>query len=208
MPNESSKSEPTFGYLTVVHSASHGFFGGYLIVSQLGRPLEFHCTSPVRPSRAQEILYGPTLQPYLVGEQISGSLLAAAKLTPQLILTDQPATCEARRRIEVPIVCLLCPSTGSSDTVEWTGTSHEGERAASKVKSARHTTSLASKFMFCDYEFSLPPGFESDRAIVQQNLALLTPHVDLAEPFGRIHEAICEVQRIGAVTAERHHHAA
>ena len=60
-------------------------------MSPLGRPLEFHCTSPVRPSRAQEILYGPTLQPYLLGEQISGALLEAAKLTPWLILTDAAA---------------------------------------------------------------------------------------------------------------------
>ena len=39
----------TFGYLSAVESAEHGFFGGYLLVSPLGRPVEFHCTAPIRP---------------------------------------------------------------------------------------------------------------------------------------------------------------
>jgi hypothetical protein len=69
---ETQSRETSFGFLSSVHTAEHGYFGGYLIVSELGRPLEFHCTSPVRPSRAQEILYGPTLQAYLLGEDAGG----------------------------------------------------------------------------------------------------------------------------------------
>jgi len=49
-----------FGFLTAVDSPLHGLFGGYLVVDSLGRPLEFHCTAPVKVSRAQQILYGPT----------------------------------------------------------------------------------------------------------------------------------------------------
>ena len=49
------------GFLSVRYRSEHGFFGGYLIVNQLARPLEFHCTMPVRPSRSQELLYGKTL---------------------------------------------------------------------------------------------------------------------------------------------------
>ena len=74
MPHENQSRETTFGYLSTVHTAEDGYFGGYLIISAIGRPLEFHCTSPVRPSRAQEILYGPTLQPYLMGEQIGAAV--------------------------------------------------------------------------------------------------------------------------------------
>jgi len=208
MPHDTSKSEPTFGYLTSVHSATHGFFGGYLIVSPRGRPLEFHCTSPVRPSRAQEILYGPTLQSYLVGEQISGSLLAAAKLAPWVILTDQPVICEARCRIKVPMVCLLGWSPDASDTGGRVAPPHSANEPASKEETAGYLPRVTSRFALCGYEFQLPQGFESDQPIVLQTLALLTPYVDLAEPFGRIHEAIREAQRLGAVTTERLHHAA
>ena len=58
---------PTFGFLTVVESAAHGVFGGYLLVDVLGRPVEFHCTTPVKVTRAQQILYGATLHGHLHG---------------------------------------------------------------------------------------------------------------------------------------------
>src|SRR6185295_16444972 len=106
MPSETPSQETTFGYLSVINSAEHGYFGGYLIVGPLGRPLEFHCTAPVRPSRAQQILYGPTLEPLLLGEQIAGAMLDAAKLRPSLILANCEATLHARSRISSPMVLL------------------------------------------------------------------------------------------------------
>ena len=69
------KSLLAIGFLTVTRDVEQGLFGGYLVLNFLGRPLEFHCTAPVRPNRAQEILYGPTLDPYLVGERIGQALL-------------------------------------------------------------------------------------------------------------------------------------
>ena len=62
------KGVPAIGFLTVTEHAEHGLFGGYLILNVSGRPLEFHCTAPLKPSRAQEILYGPTLRPFLFGD--------------------------------------------------------------------------------------------------------------------------------------------
>src|SRR3954469_25637020 len=106
MSNQTPGQETTFGYLSVINSAEHGYFGGYLIVGPLGRPLEFHCTAPVRPSRAQQILYGPTLEPFLLGERITGAMLDAAKLKPCLILTNCEATLHARSRIHSPMVQL------------------------------------------------------------------------------------------------------
>jgi hypothetical protein len=63
------------GFLTVVEHDLHGLFGGYLLLNETGRPLEFHCTAPVKPNRAQQILYGPTLKPFLYGEQIGATLV-------------------------------------------------------------------------------------------------------------------------------------
>src|SRR3972149_9800270 len=105
--NPTPSGATTFGYLSAVESAEHGYFGGYLLVSPLGRPGEFHCAAPIRPSRAQEILYGPTLQPYLLGEQIAGTLLANAQTKPKIILTDQPSVLCHRAKFDVPIVYLV-----------------------------------------------------------------------------------------------------
>jgi hypothetical protein len=83
--------------LLVVEDADHGFTGGYLVVSHRGRPLEFHCTEPLQTNRAQEILFGPTLRPYIVGEQIGATLLAKARLKVDLLLvTDADAALAGR----------------------------------------------------------------------------------------------------------------
>ncbi|MEN0109860.1 MAG: hypothetical protein AAF805_03970, partial [Planctomycetota bacterium] len=53
--------------------------GGLLTVCSRGRPLEFHVTEPIHPSRAEQILFGASLRPYLCGERIGAALLAKAQ---------------------------------------------------------------------------------------------------------------------------------
>ena len=63
MGQRDGKSLSALGFLTVVPHEQHGLFGGLLILDSGGRPLEFHCTAPVKTNRAQEILFGPMLEP-------------------------------------------------------------------------------------------------------------------------------------------------
>jgi hypothetical protein len=187
--------EAVFGYLTTIESPEHGFFGGYLMVSAFGRPLEFHCTAPVRPNRAQQILYGPTLQPYLLGEQIGGTLLAQAKLRPLLVLTDQAAMLCLRSQMKMPIVCSQSTEgqfvADSEDTLSLIETD-----AASEMR-VGHPESKTRRIVVAESEWWLPPGFEAEYNAVRELLAHLAKRVELSEPFERIHEAIHEAQRIG-----------
>jgi hypothetical protein len=201
MPNETPNQETTFGYLSVINSADHGYFGGYLIVGPLGRPLEFHCTAPVRPSRAQQILYGPTLEPFLLGEQIAGAMLDAAKLKPRLILTNCEATLHARSRISSPMVqlCGTSQPPGESSNSTNASTAFPANSSAS--------TGPNESFSVETFEFILPIGFESDQVEATRLLTDLVRQIDLAEPFGRIDEAIREAQRLGG-RAESHDQAA
>lgn len=89
------QAQPTFGYLLVVEDELFGHTGGLLIVCERGRPLEFHCTEPVQTTRAQEILFGPTLPSYVRGEQIGQALLAKAKLPVGVLLTLDQETATA-----------------------------------------------------------------------------------------------------------------
>jgi hypothetical protein len=202
MPNETLSQETTFGYLSVINSAEHGYFGGYLIVGPLGRPVEFHCTAPVRPSRAQQILYGPTLEPFLLGEQIAGAMLDAAKLKPSLILTNCEATLHARSRISSPMV-LLCGNIGPA--AEQTKSSHASTDPAANIRARSGTHESIS---VQDFQFILPIGFEFDRDEATRLLTELVHYVELIEPFGRIEEAIREAQRLGDRGASTHDQAA
>ena len=196
MSRQSSSPERTFGYLSTIESAEHGYFGGYLVLSGLGRPLEFHCTAPIRPSRAQRILYGPTLEPYLLGEQICGALLGVAKLTPCVILTDCAAALHARARFSMPLALLLSSSQNSTDTN--VTDSQQGATAAS----------IGAVFTLGSHQLQLPFSYERDERDVNESLAHFAQQVDLAEPFCRIQDAIREAQRIGGRGTEAHDQAA
>ncbi|QDT70110.1 hypothetical protein MalM25_30550 [Planctomycetes bacterium MalM25] len=100
IPTDSRR--PTFGYLLVVEDDRYGFTGGLLVVCERGRPLEFHCTEPVLPNRAEQILFGPTLRNYVCGDQIGGALLAKAKLPVTCLLTLDEAAAQAGRAAGVP----------------------------------------------------------------------------------------------------------
>jgi hypothetical protein len=206
MRAETPSQSTTFGYLSTLESSEHGYFGGYLIVTALGRPLEFHCTAPVRPSRAQQILYGPTLHPYL-HEQIGRKLLATAKLTPCLILTDLHATVSLRPHQKVPMAVIRTHET-SSFHPEFGTTDHADASNAvsnSSVDAARTNSAVIS---LGTYDVQLPPGYESEQRVVFELLTVLAEYVDPGEPFGRIHDAIREAQRISGQSDEYHGQAA
>jgi hypothetical protein len=198
----SPEEQKVFGYLSILQSPEHGYFGGYLIVSPLGRPLEFHCTAPVRPSRAQEILYGPTLRSYVVGDQIAGALLDAARLAPQLVVTDQPEVLCAKRSSEMSFVLVLSRQTSETDAM--LAKTPTGETASSQeVQRELDTAWLWSEpFVTAGYllRHQCGPGLRSSDII--DLLSLLAERVDIEEPFGRIHEAIREAQRIGCRVEE------
>jgi hypothetical protein len=195
MLRRSASTEKSFGYLSTVETAEFGYFGGYLIVSSLGRPLEFHCTAPIQPSRAQRILYGPTLASYLLGEQICGALSGVAKLTPELILTDCEVALHARNRFAVPMALVTAVEPVKSvDALN--RAAHEASGASLHAAAAlvQHAIGL---FTIGSIQFRLPDGYESEQHTVEEAVTLLAQRVELTEPFGRIREAIDEAQRVG-----------
>lgn len=100
---EPALSQKPVGFLTTVESPTHGLFGGYLLVDSIGRPLEFSCTAPVRLSRAQQVLYGPTLHGYLHADRIGGTLLAEATIEPRIVLVDQVELAQLHVHTALPV---------------------------------------------------------------------------------------------------------
>lgn len=84
----SSKDAATIGYFATVESDRTGWTGGLLVLNGSGRPLEFQCTLPIRPSRAHEILFGSTLREHLISEVIGPTLLQKSR-TPITLLCCQ-----------------------------------------------------------------------------------------------------------------------
>jgi len=163
---EAGNADATFGFLTAVESAAHGLFGGYLLVDSVGRPLEFHCTAPVKVSRAQQILYGTTLPGHLHGRQIGATLLAEGSLAPAVVLTDLEAMLTVRPHTHLPVVLVRPAGTAAAESFTVGGASVSPHASDSGLHEA-----------------------------LRQHLETLATTVDLSEPFGRIRAAIEEAQR-------------
>jgi hypothetical protein len=166
------------GFLTVVEHTPHGLFGGYLLLNAAGRPLEFHCTAPVQPSRAQQILYGPTLEPYLYGEQIGATLIGKSSQTPIVVLADLPQAILARQHVDVPMALVVAEATPlDAATNNWI------------------------EFGVGRNQLMVPPRHAADQQLIALHLSSIDDLFDLSEPFNRIREAIEEAQRTSAKAA-------
>ena len=166
MTNGPSQDEPSFGFLTILEDATGGLLGGLLLVNRRGRPLEFHCTAPICPSRAEEILFGPTLRPHLFCERIGAALLAKASGAPSVLLVSQLDTWPIADETTVP-VALVDPRTSDAST-------------SAEVQPMSQSQACLDR---------LDPA---TRVKVQELLQEFSRYVDLAEPFERITEAIRE----------------
>lgn len=176
MDAETSKALAAFGFLTVLESPEHGMFGGYLVLSPQGRPLEFRCSTPVVASRAQEILYGPTLRPYLLCDVIGQSLLNGSELPVNVVLTDQ--------RDMLPLALVRPEEVLLVAAIE----AADAEDLGDSTRPGRSIVCTKGYRVFMAEECRL------DAARVEALLAPLKSHVALGEPFERIRAAITEAQ--------------
>ena len=174
MTASGSKSTKLLGYLTFVSIPNHGIVGGYLLVNQRARPVEFHCTAPVLTNRTQEILYGCTFRTTLLCDQIGQALLGQASQLPNLMLTDESDAVGLRQLNNIPLALFV------------------DEKHA--IEGARDCWS----FEFASCTVTTAPGFDTDREQVRDVLREVDPGWDLTEPLERIRAAINEAQRAAA----------
>jgi hypothetical protein len=183
MSASGSKSLATIGFLTICEQTEGILLGGYLVLNTAGRPLEFHCTAPVRPSRAQEILYGPTLKPFLYGEQIGQTLVKKSTCKPLFVCTDVEPALSLREHSAVPVV-LLRPADGRLD----------GNAKHQRLDGA-HSDHPLAHFALGHHRAAVGQMHSKDQQHIQQRWQTQAEELDLLEPFTRIREAIEEAQR-------------
>jgi hypothetical protein len=176
------KSIGALGFVTVCDLAGRGLVGGYLLLNAAGRPLEFHCTAPVRPSRAQEILYGPTLEPFLYGEQIGRALLEKTTAKPVAVLVDLVSVLAAQAFVDAPLAVVHARRDD------------DGESSATAMSGSLRPPKFHC-FRLNDCTIALPVARQGDEATIVERMTLLGATFDLVEPFERIREAVGEAHR-------------
>src|SRR3990172_13235474 len=76
--------------------------GGVIITDGETKPYEFRCTSPIRPTALQRVLYGDTLDEHIHIELVGIPLLKAAKEEPSLVIVRKPVLLNVRPKVSVP----------------------------------------------------------------------------------------------------------
>jgi hypothetical protein len=165
------------GFLTAIEVPDKGFVGGLLVTNHCGRPLEFQCTAPVRANPTQEILYGPTLAPFILGELIGRTLVEKAGVKPQLILTDRDQILELRSHVDQPV--------GLVEPQAMTGNAEPTDIARS-IRMGRQNV-----------RFDASPS--EDNSAISRDAHQIPVEADLLEPFERVRQALQETLRSGAL---------
>lgn len=201
-----SKSLPTLGFLTVVEHAEMGWTGGYLVLNLLGRPLEFHCTAPVKPNRAQEILYGTTLRDFLCGEQIGQTLLEKSHFHPLFVCTDLESVMSVRESVKMPVALLVqADLERRGQALGMHGESRQGTETATTTNNARgelghggdriSTAGLEPLTCHGGHQLKVSARYPADEARLREIWDPEWSDFDFSEPFERIRDAISEAQR-------------
>ncbi|WP_437226084.1 hypothetical protein SH661x_004399 [Planctomicrobium sp. SH661] len=174
MSQQANSNRFHLGFLRVALT-DHGYVGGFLVTNHFGRPLEFQCTTPVRPNRTQEILYGPTLEPFICSELIGKTLYERLGIKPQLIIVQQENLLELRRQIEVPTGCLIESPVATSNLPDQT-----------LIQIGRQSLRLHSEF-------------PEDLQTLAPLQSRIPADADMREPLERVADALKETLRAGAV---------
>ncbi len=203
--NVGTRSSLRLGFFTALPLADGGYVGGYLILNGVGRPVEFHCTTPVRPTRAQEILYGPTLKPYLLGEQMAPALIAKAKSAAEIIFVSEWEALTLSQVVDEPVALVVSPETSAAVEHESAASGEStrcvyspiGARAAGTALLECGVLPACQTLQIGRNTLLVPEPSVEGITRVQEYLSPWAGAFDLLEPFGRIRAALEEALRRG-----------
>jgi hypothetical protein len=169
MANPAPANAANLGFLTILHEQA-GYVGGYLVTNPWGRPLEFRLSSAVQPNKVQQILYGPTLEPYLCSDLIGKKLIEKAATNVQYVFTDHPAALDLRLQVDMPVGLMV---------------------GAIRLAGADAPGLPVTDFLRCHAHFA------DDVSSLKTLLERLGGSFDLNDPFLRIREALAEARKLG-----------
>lgn len=180
MADESQKISRPLNFLAFLYldEVEDGVFrGGLLATDSSGKPLEFHCTSAIRPNILQRTLYGETLHSHMAVDLTAKLLHDKLQHKPDAILVEQKEFLEFREDMDGNIPVLLVAKQGAVAASE--GAGNDGGKILSDD---------AGKFD----ALTITPHWKhkGDAGFALPDLSKFFAKFDLAGPFVRIKDAL------------------
>ena len=169
------KEQIRMGFMTAVEIGDRNFVGGLLVTDRFGRPLEFQCTTPVKPNRTQELLYGPTLVPFILGDLLGKALLDRVSVKPSLIMTSRVEMLQLRTKVTIPIIY----DEASTEYDLKSATGNTVRSASKEIRIGRQT-------------FRMHDEFTDDRSVIEKISLQLSDDANMHEPLERVGDALRE----------------
>lgn len=174
--------EGRLGYLTVQASAdAHAFAGGLLTTDSELRPLDFRCTTAVRPTPLQKVLYGDIFRQHLFVDLLGLTLVRAADPQPDLVLFQDPALLYLQRKLEAMPALWTVAETGTA------GGATDEVRPPVDTQHLTITGLSGSTIGIFVY-----PGYGERIVQVKALLEGVATYFDLLEPFRRMPQLLAQ----------------
>jgi len=187
MSQHSTGDQSKLGFLAF-KEFERGYRGGLLITDNRGTPLEFRCTSPIRPNQVQRILYGRSLVSHLAVNLIGAPLTGSVTEKPTIIIVNQDPFLQLRELIQRPVIFVR----RQGETFQAGGDAQDRpdhEPFLLECEGAKFAPIIVESHW----------RYSQDTQQIRQQLREIFDYVDLLEPFERVDLALDEVERQKAV---------
>jgi hypothetical protein len=163
-------------YALLATQDGKGYVGALLITDELGKPVEFRVTYPVKPNLLQKQLYGDSLMPHIGIELCGKPLFQALTNKPSVLLISNAQFLSSLAEGFLCHVACIEPTDSSSQPVP-------GFHEMHKLNSPSG--------LFQPIIIRYPQTYDQERRDeVHALLERFFSHVNLIEPFYRIRVAI------------------
>jgi len=174
-------------FVTLAEVEEGVFRGGILVTDTHGKPMEFRCTSPIRPNAVQRTLYGDTLMPHIAVELVGKPLVKAVQSSPDVVLVQQEEFLSLRTKCEQPV--LLSRRQGE-----------EMQLAEESGKSQPEEVLSSSSGKFAPVVVTCHWDYPDDIMQCKDGLGWMFSNCDLVEPFERVKTALETLHEQGVLS--------
>ncbi len=172
--------------------------GGALVTDATTEPLEFRCTSAVRPTALQKVLWGARLDGQIACNLVGVPLMKALRQPYSLIAVRNPDFMEMRENLDLPMVLLsrdtaieFSDSSASSDDESLEARAEDDQRSPGDEDSEAVLSNSSGRFE--PVILRCHEAYKQDLPDCRSVLGPVFARRDVLEPFERIAAALVAV---------------